>query len=98
MARFWNLDVEAEGTATITSMWDYDAGTTNTQTHTVTGREYVDRLSFPPGIRSRLWQTRLWSSQNFQVFKSNLDIIRQGKTGLTVVTIPGVPVENQKIV
>lgn len=93
MARFWSLDAETNGTATITSVWDVDAGATNTETHTITNRQYKPRMSFPPGVRSRLFQIRMWSSQNFQVYKTNLDIMRVAPKGVSRISLVGQPAE-----
>ena len=92
MARYWTLDAQGEGTATLTSMWDIDGSTTNTETFTLTNRQ-TRRAAFPPGERGRLFQVRLWSSQNFQVYKSNLDIMRVGVKGFSRTTIAGSPSE-----
>ena len=93
LLRYWHLDAEAEGTATITSVWDVDGTSTNTQTLELVGRQQLSYMSFPPGVRSRICQVRLWSSQDFEVYKSSLDIMRVGVKGFSRMSIPGTPVE-----
>ncbi len=91
LARWWNYDIETQGTATITSIWDTDIGSTNTETITVVGRQWVDRKPFPPGVRFHNIQHRMLSAQNFRVWKDNLDIERQGVKGFSRVTFQGNP-------
>ncbi len=93
MARFWSWDVEAEGTATFTSIWDVDGTATHTQTFTCTGREWRDRIPFPPGVRGQLFQTRVLSNIPIHVYKQNLDAERIGVKGFSRVTYVGKPEE-----
>ena len=81
LARFWSYDIECHGTATFTSIWDVDGTATHTTTHTVTNREWIDRLPFPPGIRGRIFQQRLLASGDIEVWKVNLDMMQEGVKG-----------------
>jgi hypothetical protein len=84
------------GTATVTSIWDTDlqvGACTNTMYFT-SGRHWVDRISFPPGIRGRLFQQRLISDVPCQIWSSNLELIPmmiKGATRRTISKIPGTP-------
>lgn len=91
MARWWSYDIEASGTATITSIWDTDIGSTNTETITVVNRQWVERKPFPPGVRFHNLQHRLYSVSNFKLWKDNIDIERQGVKGFSRITKQGVP-------
>ena len=91
MARFYSLDIEAVGTATVTSTWKTDGRAITTQTHTFTNREYKDGLELPPDARGYIFQQELTSTQDFQVWRSNLDIHRIGIKGFSRVTFPGTP-------
>ena len=98
MARWWDLDIEVSGvsTAIVTSIWDTDFGTAQC-TNTIVvqpGRQWFDRISFPPGIRGRLFQQRMECSVPCQVWSSNLDLIPmmiKGATRRAISKIPGVP-------
>ena len=91
IGRFFALDIEPEGTATITSFWDVDGVAAATNTLTFTAREWRDRISFPPEARGYNFQQRLVGAQNFKVWKSSLDMVRVGIKGLARITVPGTP-------
>jgi hypothetical protein len=92
MAR-WS-DVELEGTATVTSTWLIDSTAVSTQTLTVSGRQYFDQLSFPPGARGYIFQQQVTSTQPFRVWRSNLDIERIGIKGFSRATYAGTPTQS----
>jgi hypothetical protein len=95
MARFWSLDAEClTGTATVTAVWNIDGVAFTTNTLTVAGRAWQDRIALPPGGRGYLFQLRLYSDQAFQVFKSNLDIEMVGIKGFSRRTYAGTPEDN----
>lgn len=89
MARFYQLDVEPEGTATVTCKWDVDGTAVLTNTHTFTGRTWVDNVPFPPGVRGYLFRNHLTSSQRFRVWASTLDMERVGVKGLSRTSLKG---------
>jgi hypothetical protein len=100
MGRFFAMELEpgrtagTYNTATITSVWDTDLGTAQaTNTFTVSTRTYLDRVSFPPGVRGRLFQQRVLSNTPIMVWRSSLDMERIGVKGLTRTTVPGTPNE-----
>lgn len=93
LARFWAYDIEASGTATLTSVWSDAGGAVSTNTITVTNRQYVDQVPLQPGMRGYIFQQKITSSQDFRVWRSSLDIERVGVKGLSRVTIPGTPQE-----
>ena len=95
MARFWSYDIEASGTgtATFTSIWDIDGTATLTNIVSTSGRRWKDRVAFPPGCRGYLFQQRLLSDTDIFVWKSNLDMMREGIKGLSRASIPGTPNE-----
>jgi hypothetical protein len=94
-ARFWSYDIEAPNTiATITSIWDVDGLAFTTNTFTVVGRQWRDRIPFPPGARGQLFQQRLISNTPIMVWRSNLDTMRVGIKGLSRSSIAGTPNEN----
>ncbi len=89
--RWFALDVEPSGTATVTSVWDVDGAAVTTNTLTFTRREWRDEIPFPPGGQGQLFQHRLWSSQNFKIWSSTLDMIRVGPKGVTRLSVSGRP-------
>jgi hypothetical protein len=92
MARFWNYDIDAgAGTATVTSVWDLDGVAFQTNTFTVVGRQYRDRIPFAPGGRYYLIQQRLLSSIPIKIYSVGLDIDRIGVKGFSRATIAGEP-------
>jgi len=91
MARFNSLDLEGFGT--VTSTWRADGVPVLTNTVVVSGRQFFDVLSFPPGIRGYLFEQELTSSEPFRVWRSNLDIERIGVKGFSRVTYHGKPQE-----
>jgi hypothetical protein len=92
MLRFWQYDIEpVSGTATITSIWDIDGTSTHTQTHTVVGRSYRDRIAFPPGCRGYIFQQRLLSNTPIHMHGIKLDIDRAGVKGFSRIGITGTP-------
>lgn len=95
MGRFFKYDLEvpSNGTATITSLWDVDENVVATNTLTVVGRQMSDPISFPPGIRGYLWQQRLLSTSDFQVWSTTLQSERIGVKGLTNISVKGSPIE-----
>lgn len=94
LARFWSFDIEAQGTATVTSVWDIDGEEFQTNTFTISNTRWKDRIAFEPGARGYLFQQRLLSGSNVHVWKSNIDMIRVGIKGLSRVTVPGTPNQN----
>lgn len=98
LARFYEIDVESTNTATITSVWyaDNTAVSTRVLINPAGSRTYTDRISFPPGIRGYDFQQLMTSSQDFHLWKSNLDIERVGVKGFSRVTYPGTPVDDLK--
>jgi hypothetical protein len=95
MARWWDLDIECAANGTITSYWDTDFGTAIcTNTIAVTqGRQWIDRISFPPGVFGRLYQQRMECNVPCQVWSSNLDLVPvmiKGATRRGTSKIPGV--------
>ncbi len=97
MARYYELDIEPAGTATITSVWEVDGSVVKTDTHTFTERSYIDRQPFGPGARGYLFQLRLSSGQNFEVYAANLDMEREGIKGLARSGVRGTPDRGVKI-
>jgi hypothetical protein len=93
LARFWSFDVEAQGIGTFTSIWDVDGTATHTQTFTVSGREFRDRIAFPAGVRGQLFQQRILSTGNIHVHRVNIDMERVGVKGFTRNTYVGTPQE-----
>jgi len=93
MGRFWSLDIEPEGTATITSVWEIDGAAHQTNTLTFTAREYRDRIAFDPGARGQLFQLRLSSGQNFEVYRAQVDMGRVGVKELSRSGYRGTPPE-----
>jgi hypothetical protein len=93
LARFWSYDIECVGTATFTSIWDLDGEVFQTSTHTLTGREWADRIPFEPGARGYLFQQRLLSDVDIKVHKVNLDIMQVGIKGLSRRSYSGSPTE-----
>jgi hypothetical protein len=91
MARFYSLEAEGTGTYTLTAVWDLDGTAFTTNTLTMTGREYRDRVAFPPGARGYIFQQRVSSTTPFRVWKSNLDIEQIGVKGLSRRTFVGTP-------
>jgi hypothetical protein len=91
--RTWTFDVEAQGTATVTSIWDVDGTALTTDTMTVTAREYRDRIPFPEGGRGYIFQQRITSDQPIKVWRSTLDTMRVGVKGLSRLTFEGTPKE-----
>jgi hypothetical protein len=101
MARFYAMDLEGTLTATLTSTWIIDGTAFSTNTFTLSGtnvgevtgvgRTYIDQIPFPPGGRGYLFQQHISSTQEFRVWKSNLDIERVGVKGLSRVTLAGTP-------
>lgn len=91
MARWWSYDIEFSGTGTITSIWDTDYGSTNTETITITNRQWGERKPFPPGVRFHTLQHRMLSTADFRVWKDNVDIDREGVKGFSRTTRVGVP-------
>jgi hypothetical protein len=93
LARFYSLDVDpGPATATITSIWDlegYPGFTTNT--FVVSTRTMIDRIVFPPGARSRLFQQRIVSTNPIKIWSSSLDTERVGIKGLARISVPGTP-------
>lgn len=92
--RFYQYDVEATGsggTATITAIFDVDGVAYETATWTASGRQWVDRQAFYPGMRGYLFQHRLLSAQEFHVWAITLDAERTGIKGLTRVGYKGMP-------
>jgi hypothetical protein len=93
MPRFWALDAETQsGTATITSIWDVDGTALTTQTLTLVGRQWQDRLRLPAGARGYLFRQRLIANAPIEVFRSSLDIERVGIKGLSRVSVAGKPI------
>jgi hypothetical protein len=90
--RFYAYDIEAtDGTATITSIFDVDGVAYETATWTVSGRAWVDRQAFYPGMRGQLFQHRLKSAQDFYPWALTLDAERTGVKGLSRVGYRGTP-------
>lgn len=93
LARFFDLEVEPQGTATITSVWDVDGTAVQTNTLTYTAREWRDRIPFGPGVRGYLFQQRITSDVPVHVWRSSVDAQRVGVKGLARITIRGTPEE-----
>jgi hypothetical protein len=91
MARFWALEAEVpnDGTATLTSVWDVDGRAFHTNTITLTGREWLDRIPFPPDGRGYLFQQRLYSNVPIEIYKSTLDVMQVGVKGLVRRSVSG---------
>lgn len=97
MARFHEIDIETTNTATVTSTWFIDGTVFQTDTFTVTGRQYFDRVPFAPGGFGYLMQQEVSSQQPFHLWSNRLEIERVGIKGFTPVGIPGTPVEQQSV-
>lgn len=96
MARFYDIDIEPTGTATVTCTWKFDGATFQTDTHTLTARTYKDRQSFAPGGRHYLAQCEMTSAQDFKVWRTNMDIERIGVKGFSRTTAIGTPVQTNE--
>lgn len=91
MAESFALDIESAGTATITCIWEVDSRIFDTQTLTFTGREFKDHIVPPPGMRGRLFQQKLKSTQRFRVWSAQLDVFRTGRKGVAIASVKGTP-------
>lgn len=94
MPRFWSIEGESIGTATCTYFWDIDSTqfTTGTIVLNGSGPQFIDRISFPPGGRGRLFEFRLQGgSNNIKVSQVNLDMAAEGIKGLTRRQEQGMP-------
>lgn len=93
MARAFGLDVEPEssGTATLTCVLDIDGTPFQTNTLTFTARDWQDNIPYGPGGRGYIYQQRIWSGQRFKVWDSALDLHREGRKGVSYLTIKGTP-------
>lgn len=85
------VTVSTSNTAICTSIWEVDGLSLSTQTHTITSRQWLDRVSLPSGMRGYLFDQRIVADVPIKVWRSNLDIMRTGIKGLTRSTISGVP-------
>jgi hypothetical protein len=91
MARFSELDIEVQGTATVTSIWDADGKTLPPTIHTIIGRQWLQRQSFPPGCWGCIFQQRLVANVPVKVWHSSMDMLRLGRKGVANITVPGTP-------
>lgn len=94
MGRFHTIDLEGTATSTVTSTWLVDETAILTNTWTISsGRNVIDQIPFPSGVRGYLFQQQLTSTNNFNVWRSNIDFENITVKGLVRNVIKGTPVE-----
>ena len=91
LARSWSADIECSGTATLTSIWYIDGRAYSTDTLTFTGREWREWIPMPPDGRGYIFHQEIRSTSDFRVWRSTLDMLREGAKGVSRMSAQGEP-------
>lgn len=90
-ARSYSLDVETDGTATVTGVWYCDGRAYHTNTLTMTDRTWLEWIPLPPDGRGYLYHQEIKADQDIRVWHSTLDMMREGPKGVARASIKGNP-------
>ena len=93
-ARFWTVDFDVGGYGTLTSTWFADGTAVATNTITSSnwdGRNYIDMLPLPPGVRGYEFSQWITSTDDFALWRSTIDMIRTGVKVYSRMTLNGRP-------
>lgn len=99
LGRYWSAFTDVDNVPNDepilgTYWWDVDGQNFNTGTLTfANGHQFTDRIAFPPGMRGRLFEFRLYAPSTIKVHNVNIDLMEEGIKSLTRRGHPGTPQE-----
>jgi hypothetical protein len=95
LARSWSLDLECATTLVATSIWYVDNRAYHTNTLTFTAgtsqRTWHEWIPLPPDGRGYLFHQEIRGDVDFRVWRSTLDMVREGAKGVARASAQGEP-------